>query len=238
MYQTVYIVCIASSIIVAGLLWRRNQRTVFANPDHARIVGLSAFFGAMIGAKLPYLLGMETWDANAWWMSLDGKSILGGIFGAYLAVEIVKWINRITVSTGDSFAIPVCAAVCIGRIGCFFGGCCFGTTTDVPWACEFSKAGDPAGVLRHPVQLYEAIFHGIALVLLLLAQRWHWLNGHRLKAYLLSYLLFRFVTEHIRPHPVRWFEHLTDYQFACIILAVCLIGLWIRDANRTSGSIA
>ena len=84
-----------------------------------------------------------------------GKSILGGLAGAIIAVEILKHRIGITSSTGLRFAAPLAGAIAVGRLGCFFSGIedrTYGTPTSLPWGHDF---GD--GILRHPVQLYEAI---------------------------------------------------------------------------------
>jgi phosphatidylglycerol:prolipoprotein diacylglycerol transferase len=84
-----------------------------------------------------------------------GKSILGGLAGAIIAVEILKHRIGITSSTGLRFAAPLAGAIAVGRLGCFFAGIedrTYGTPTSLPWGHDF---GD--GILRHPVQLYEAI---------------------------------------------------------------------------------
>jgi phosphatidylglycerol:prolipoprotein diacylglycerol transferase len=84
-----------------------------------------------------------------------GKSVLGGLAGAILAIEILKRRLGITGSTGLRFAAPLAAAIAVGRLGCFFAGIedrTYGNPTDLPWGHDF---GD--GISRHPVQFYEAI---------------------------------------------------------------------------------
>ena len=50
----------------------------------------------------------------------------------------------------------------IGRLGCFFAGCCWGSACSLPWAVTFTDprahalTGVPLGVPLHPTQLYEA----------------------------------------------------------------------------------
>jgi phosphatidylglycerol:prolipoprotein diacylglycerol transferase len=88
-------------------------------------------------------------------LSEIGKSILGGLAGAIIGVEIMKHRIGITSSTGLRFAAPLAGAIAVGRLGCFFSGIedrTYGTPTSLPWGHDF---GD--GILRHPVQLYEAI---------------------------------------------------------------------------------
>jgi prolipoprotein diacylglyceryltransferase len=73
-------------------------------------------------------------------------------------------------------------------------------------------------------------------VWLLVADRKRYLVGNQLKAYLLAYLGYRFISEWIRPES-KLFLGLTSYQYASVVLAVILIGLWIFDSgvpnNRT-----
>lgn len=178
----------------------------------------SAFIGGVLGAKLPFALQDDVWSEAAW--AADGKTITTALIGAYLAVEVVKWSLRIRVSTGDGFAIPLALALGAGRWGCFFNGCCYGTTCELPWSVDF---GD--GLHRHPTQVYESLFHfAMAAVLIALTGR-DLLRGHRLKLYLIAYAVFRFLTEFIRPEPVV-FGGLTFYQWSCLALGAGLAVQW------------
>src|SRR3954466_11854781 len=136
---------------------RRTQRSLGLDRWERLGIGLGAFCGGMIGAKLPFVLA--DWPAmvsgRAW---LDnGKTIVFGLVGGYFGVELAKRMLDVRVKTGDSFAVPVAAAVAIGRLACFSAGCCYGKATRLPWAVRF---GD--GVPRHPTQLYEFAFHAAA----------------------------------------------------------------------------
>ena len=160
--------------------------------------------------------------ASTEWLA-DGKTITTGLIGAYLAVEVVKWILGIRVKTGGSFVLPLAIAIAIGRWGCFFNGCCAGMPTDLPWGYDF---GD--GVRRHPTQIYESLFHlSMAGMIELPWIRWK-LHSHRLQFYLISYAGYRFVTEYIRPEPIYGWG-LTFYQWALIVLASGLISQWILE---------
>ena len=224
------------AIIASWAIVRNRQRSLSLSDYQRGWLGFAAFVGAMIGAKMPFLmeLGWEGLASGTIWFT-DGKTILGGIFGGYAAIEVAKYFLRIRVSTGDSFALPVAVAVFMGRIGCFVVGCCYGKVTEQVWGVHFPTAGDADGILRHPTQLYEAAFHAIAALFLVLAHRYKLLQYQQLKAYLLAYLAFRFATETLRPEPVLALG-LSSYQWASIVLAACLAGLWLRDARRIGGS--
>ena len=112
----------------------------------------------LAGASLGMMLGaLAAGTANLLLTGVGeiGKSILGGLAGAIIAVEFLKRRAGIRSSTGLRFAAPLAGTIAVGRLGCFFPGLedrTYGTPTDLPWAHDF---GD--GILRHPVQLYEAV---------------------------------------------------------------------------------
>jgi phosphatidylglycerol---prolipoprotein diacylglyceryl transferase len=144
-------------------------------------------------------------------------------------VEIAKWTLGGRIKTGDSFAVPVAAAVSIGRLGCFHSGCCYGTPTSLPWGVIFPNIDS---LPRHPTQLYESAFHlSMAGVLNSLQQR-GLVRGQLIKLYILSYVVYRFLTEMIRSE-ARLAAGLTGYQWAAIVLFGVFTWLWIRDARRT-----
>ncbi len=183
----------------------------------------AAFVGGVFGAKLPFALGADPGSASAW--LADGKTITTGLIGAYLAVELVKLALGIRVKTGDAFALPLALALAVGRWGCFFNGCCYGTPTELPWGVDF---GD--GLPRHPTQVYESLFHlMMAGVLIVLTVR-NLIPGNRLKFYLIAYCIFRFATEYIRPEPP-YALGLTYYQWACIVMAAGLAAQWCFDSR-------
>jgi prolipoprotein diacylglyceryltransferase len=130
-----------------------------------------------------------------------GRSIAGALAGATLAIEIFKWRNGIKGSTGIIFVPAFCTSVAIGRIGCFLSGIedqTHGVPTARPWGQEF---GD--GMLRHPVQLYEAAAMALFLVWALAA------IGKRLPFFLQNgfyimagfYGLQRLAWEFLKPYP-------------------------------------
>jgi prolipoprotein diacylglyceryltransferase len=125
----------------------------------------TASLGATMGA---YLFG----SLNLWVGGVPGiaRSIEGALAGAVLAIELLKRRAGIQGSTGIRLAVPLAAAVAVGRIGCFLAGLddmTYGTPTRLPWGVDF---GD--GVPRHPVQLYEsATMAGFGLVLAVLLRR-------------------------------------------------------------------
>jgi phosphatidylglycerol:prolipoprotein diacylglycerol transferase len=138
----------------------------------------------------------------------------------------------VRVKTGDSFALPLALALAVGRWSCFFNGCCYGRPTDLPWGVDF---GD--GVLRHPTQVYESLFHLTMAGVLL------WLMGrglfrtHRLQLYLIAYGVFRFATEYLRPEPAGMLG-LTYYQWAALVLVVGPAAQWAWEVRHQAQIMA
>jgi phosphatidylglycerol:prolipoprotein diacylglycerol transferase len=223
-----YTLIMIAAVATGAWLSRQTQSQLALAPGQRWGVGLGAFCGAMIGAKLPFVLadGPGMLSGAAWFS--DGKTILCGLVGGYAGVELAKWALGIHVKTGDSFAVPVAAAIGVGRVACFVGGCCYGTPTTLPWGVVFPHVDS---LPRHPTQLYEAAFHLTAAAVLWQLQRRGLFRGQLIKLYILAYLGYRFATEFIRPEARLW-AGLTGYQWACLALAPVFIGLWIRDARQ------
>jgi phosphatidylglycerol:prolipoprotein diacylglycerol transferase len=191
-------------------------------------LAMAGFIGGALGAKLPFALSSaEGWQSSTAWLS-DGKTITTALAMAYLMVELTKLVLGIRVKTGDTFALPLAVALAIGRWGCFFNGCCYGSATDLPWGVDF---GD--GVRRHPTQIYESGFHLGMAALLLQCLRYGLFRCQQLKLYLIAYGIYRFATEFIRPEPV-WWLGLTFYQWVAVGLVVALSIQWLVDARSSA----
>lgn len=194
-----------------------KRRLGFADDPRQRWVGLGALLGAVVGAKLGMLLfePLAAFGALVQRMaSLDfsGKTVVGALIGGYLGVELAKKIVGVTRSTGDTFAVALPVAQGVGRLGCFFHGCCYGAAWDGPWSVWMT------GAERHPAQLYEAVLD-------LLLAAWLWSirkkprpEGHLFRRYLVGYAAIRFVTEALRGDPVNHLGPLTSVQVVCLVV--------------------
>lgn len=226
-----YALIMLAAIVAAVVLQRRSSHKLEITGRQRAGIALGAFCGAMLGAKLPFVV--VDWEGllsgRAWFD--NGKTIMFGMVGGYFGVELAKAIVGVRRKTGDSFAVPVAVAIAIGRIACFTAGCCFGRETTLPWGVDF---GD--GLRRHPTQLYETVFHLAAAAVLAALQRRGMFRGQLIKLYFLSYFVYRFATEFIRPEPRLWLN-LTGYQWAALAFMPLFVVLWWLDAERLRSSI-
>lgn len=223
-----YPLLILAAIGICSFLVRRNQKSLPLTWKEKLAIGMGGFCGAMIGAKLPFVLSDPEGLRSGWAWLAHGKTIMTGLAGGYLGVEAVKWTLAIRIKTGDTFAAPVALAVAIGRVACFEAGCCFGQPTSLPWGCRFPLAPDRGEQFRHPTQLYEVAFHLVAFAVLIVLQRRQIARGQLMKLYIVAYCVYRFVSEWIRPEPAVW-QGLTGYQWAAVILIPVFVALWLVD---------
>lgn len=176
------------------------------------IVGLLA--GAAVGNKAVFLIERpEAWQALlAGQVLMPGQSIVGGLLGGLLGVEIAKALTRQTRSTGDAMVWPIASGLVVGRIGCFLAGLhddTYGLATTLPWGVDF---GD--GVRRHPTQLYD-----IAVVLALAAavnRRFERVPGLAFKLFLAGYLAWRALIDGFKPVPHAYAGGLSGIQWVCL----------------------
>jgi prolipoprotein diacylglyceryltransferase len=150
-----------------------------------------------------------------WRHLLEGKSIVGGLLGGLLGVELTKKAIGVTTSTGDAFVLPLAVGMCIGRVGCFLSGLAdhtYGNPTSLPWGVDF---GD--GIPRHPTQLYEIGFIAIWTAVLFWRRSENARAGDLFRAYLVGYLAFRLCVDAIKPVPMWYPPGLSGIQWLCVL---------------------
>ncbi|TAE46690.1 MAG: diacylglyceryl transferase [Bacteroidetes bacterium] len=199
-----------------------RNKTTDPIPQSNRVwIIIGAAFGAFFFSRLAAALE----DPVAWAHSTHkllyfyaSKTIIGGLLGGLIGVELVKKAIGEKSSSGDLFTYPLILAMIIGRVGCFSSGVyepTFGVETRFLTGMDL---GD--GLLRHPVALYEIVF----LLLLwaglrVIEKRVALQSGYRFQLFMISYLIFRFLIEFIKPRVII-FAGIGTLQFCC--LAGCL----------------
>lgn len=227
-YATLVLIAIA-----VGFAVRRSEvrRLGYDREPGYAWLGVGALLGAMVGAKLGMLLFEDLGDFAAtvqrmtdW--DFTGKTVVGGLAGGYVGVEIHKKLLGITRSTGDAWALALPLGQAIGRLGCWLHGCCGGAPSGLPWAVQG----------HHPAQLYEA---ALDLALFSLIWRLRGANlprGHLFRAYLVGYATIRFALEWLRADARPLVAGLSAVQCLCLV-AVVGFGrtLWTGRASAAAG---
>jgi prolipoprotein diacylglyceryltransferase len=198
---------------------RRRRGDVIDSWTRGWVVS-AAIAGAAVGSKLLFWLENPALTLAHWrdpFFLLGGKTIVGGLIGAIVGVEIAKARLGVTVRTGDLFAVPIAIGIAIGRIGCFLAGLpdgTYGSPTSLPWGVDF---GD--GIARHPTQLYESAAMALLAVLLSRAMNRPHRNGDVFRWFMVSYMGFRVLVDAIKPE-VRIFLGMSSLQWAALITAL------------------
>jgi phosphatidylglycerol---prolipoprotein diacylglyceryl transferase len=199
-----------AGICVSILFWSRLAR----RDSRLLLIYLGALGGAFLGAKLVYLAA-EGWlhwhDENRWVQLATGKTVLGGLLGGYAGVEIAKLLLGYTSATGDWFAVITPITIILGRIGCWFHGCCQGVRCTPCW---YTLNGTD-GSARWPSVPTEILFNLVALGLVVSLRKKRLLPAQHFHLYLIGYGFFRFFHEFLREEPHLW-GSLTGYHAAAL----------------------
>jgi len=204
-------------------LYRRSRSRAgdIIADDQRWIVIAAAAIGALFGSRILGVLEQAPRIGIHWQSFLlpGGKTIVGGLLGGWIAVEVTKRVRGIHSRTGDLFAVPLCIGIAVGRIGCLLAGLAddtCGTSTTLPWGIDF---GD--GIRRHPTQLYEIAFLLVLALLLYRFNRSPHREGSTFRIFLAAYLSWRLLIDFIKPQPTLW--RLNLIQWACLAGLIFLV---------------
>ncbi len=225
------------------LKWEIKRRG--DDPQFASDIVFWAAIGGIVGAKLFYLFeNFSQVMADPVGMIFSGAGLVfhGGLIGGTAAVVTLILVKKYSLGTYADIIGPVLlVGQGIGRLGCFFAGCCHGIRTSCFTGLRFPSGSQAAnyhyhqGLLDspltkslpvHPTQLYEAFFNFIVFIILI-----KWVRprlkkrGSAFALYLIIAGSERFLLEFIRINPEALWG-LTDYQFSSLALIIGGIILW------------
>lgn len=203
---------VALGVAIAVVVFVAEARRRGQTDEKMVYVVLGALAGGAVfmrlGTWMQHLDLRENASLTEQWL-YGNRSILGGLFGAWLGVHVAKRVVGYRLRTGDLFAPAVAIGMAVGRFGCLFTelpgtptGTSYGIALD---AAAAHRVRAPAGVPLHPSFVYEIVFHAIAFCVL-----WLWLRhrltapGETLTLYLAAYGVFRFGVEFVRGNEVVW----------------------------------
>ncbi len=185
------------------------------------------FVGMFIGARLIYVFVYDfghylrnPLDGFAIWKG--GLSFHGAIIGLSIAIFLFARRYKIPfMQLWDTVVLCGTPGLFFGRIGNFINGELFGRATDVPWGMVFLSGGPYP---RHPSQLYEAIFEGLVLGIILWGIRKKVpVHGIIAGAFGIGYGVFRFVIEFFRQPDSQLGYYLNYFsmgQILCLIMVM------------------
>lgn len=202
-YGICFWIAIVLCVVLAVLLCKKRG----LDRDELMYSAVFTFVGAFLGAKLLFLAISMPQIIEAQ-VSLEAVikggfvfygGLIGGAFGLWLYAKIFH-MDLLPFLHVYAMVLPLGHA--IGRVGCFFGGCCYGIPYDGPLSHTYTMTislNTPLGVPLFPVQLLEAaclvVLFGVSLFLFLKFPKKRLLP---LQAYLFAYPVIRFSLEFLR----------------------------------------
>ncbi|MFZ5433880.1 MAG: prolipoprotein diacylglyceryl transferase [Calditrichota bacterium] len=182
-------------------------------------------------------------------IGIEGLVLLGGVAAAFLTVYIYARRKGHKFLAVTDLLIPSLAlGIAIGRIGCFFNGCCFGLPTSLPWGVHFPHNSLAGYVFPdqcvHPTQMYEVFYALLIFTGLMIYDRPPKPMGRVTGIFLTAYGIARFLNEGLR-----WYEHemvimqtvgfrMTFSQIISLLMILSGVALILASAVRKSPSNA
>ncbi len=189
-------------LLALALCLHRGKKRVL-NGDIIYGIFFCAVFGGMAGSRLLYYiveLPHILKNPSILWDFKNGYVVYGGIIGGILTSFIYCKIKGQRFLTYFDLVMPeVALAQGVGRLGCFFAGCCYGRETDSWFGITFHhSAFAPNGVKLFPTQLVSSAGDFLICAFLLFYARKQRKEGRVAAAYLMLYGTGRFVIEFFR----------------------------------------
>jgi len=226
-----YGLMLALAFLTAVWLAQRDAKRKDFDPDAVGDMAIWLLISGVLGARLmfvilnPSLFSLgKPFDILKIWEG--GLVFYGGVIAAIpVAIFLLKKRGIEVWDFGDLVIPYLALGHGIGRVGCFFNGCCFGKPSSLPWAVSFPRLVDETGALVgspvyehqlyycnpplitadaarslpvHPTQLYSAVALAVICCLLLLLWKRRLFKGQVFWSYLVIYSVFRFGIEFLR----------------------------------------
>jgi len=201
--------------------------------DTAGDIVFWAIIGGFASARLFYIaINWQDFIISPWQylFSRSGFVFYPGLLGGALAVFIfIKHKKLSLLNTADFLAPAIPLAHSLGRVGCFFFGCCYGKPANCR-ICLLFPPNSPAGLLHKPVIPTQLIssFCLLAIFTALVVIRDHKrFKGQVFFSYLILYGIFRFIIEFFRGDPRGYFWIFSTSQwFALAIVPLAVFLYW------------
>ena len=161
-------------------------------------------------------------------------SFHGAVIGIILLTYIFSSRNNVSSFYFlDLVALTAPIGIFLGRISNFINSELYGRETDLLWSVKFVSVDN---INRHPSQIYEAIFEGLILFIILnyLTSRINKKEGYVSSVFLIFYSIFRFVIEFTREPDAQiglLYLNLSIGQIISIFVLFFGIYLWQSKKN-------
>ena len=247
-YSLMYLVAFA--IVYFLTLYRIKNEGYKYTAENVQDYLVWAMMGVIIGGRFGYALFYNfgyyfqhpleiifpfDFSNGIKFVGLSGMSYHGGLIGVVIVTFLFCHKRKINVwHFVDMFCPAVPLGYTFGRLGNFINGELYGRVTAMPWGMYFPL--DSTQRLRHPSQLYEALFEGIVLFILLwLIRKKKNFDGFLIGIYICGYGFVRFFIEFFREPDYQLgfvLSFMSMGQILCLLMMVAgtVILIWRKNA--------
>lgn len=229
---------VAIAILIAFLLLKKRGIPVW---DFVGAAGYT-LIGSIIGAKLLFLAVSlkDIIESGIPFIAVlrGGFVFYGGMIGGTLGMAIYARQFKMPFFDFADITIAVLPlAHAFGRVGCFFGGCCYGKEYDGPLAVTYHSSANmntPLETSLFPLQLVSAAgLLCLFAVLLTVFLRRPSERGLVTSLYLILYPIGRFVIEFFRGDAERGvYFSLSTAQWVSIVVLCVGVALFVRTVRK------
>ncbi len=218
----------------------RLGKSIGLNSNNILDMGFIIILSGLIGSRLLFIIiNLPEYTANPlniFKIWEGGLVFSGGLVAVIIVVLIyVRKYNYNIWTIGDLWSPAASIGEGIGRIGCFFAGCCYGRPCDLPWAVTFTDPKTIAipNIPLHPTQLYSFLSSMIIFAVLMILHSKRKYEGQVFLWFLILHSTARLILERFRgdSRGVVFSGNLTMTQLiALIILFAAVVFLFIRKS--------
>lgn len=236
-----YMLCALVGIFAAGIYVCRTAKKRGYDDNDFIVLMLISAIGILIGGHLLYgitnikgiCLLLSDWSRyvktfddfiNCISLLFGGSVFYGGLIGGMTAGFIYAKVKKFDLKAVSDICAPMVPLFhTFGRIGCFFGGCCYGIESEFGYTIHGNDLIPMVNdVNRFPIQLMEAFLNFLLFLLLDYLLRKSKVKGGLFALYLVIYAAIRFFDEFLRGDSYRGFLFgLSTSQIISIVLFVC-----------------
>lgn len=237
-----YTIAALIGVFAAGIYACRKAKKRGYDDNDMIVTLLISAIGVLVGGHLLYgMTNFSYWyvltSAESFQKFIEyavlvfgGSVFYGGLLGGMLAGSIYIRKKGLDFDVFTDIAAPAVPLFhCFGRIGCFFGGCCYGVECEFGITFHNSMLEEANGVSRFPIQLVEAAFNLCLFLLLNYLLSKNKAKGKLFCVYLLCYAPARFGFEFLRGDELRGFLFgLSTSQLISIAIVIGTIFYMIK----------
>ncbi len=198
-YSLAYVVGLALGWLYCNKILIKDKDKKNQFDDYITYIIVGIIVGGRLGYVLIYNPSYYLENLNEIVMIWNGgMSFHGALIGIVLATIIFcKKNNQNIFYYLDLVALSAPIGIFLGRISNFINSELYGRETDIIWSVKFIQVDN---LNRHPSQIYEAIFEGVVLFILLnfLYRKLAKKNGLISFLFIILYSFFRFIIEFTR----------------------------------------